>query len=142
MYADFALVYDRLMAEVDYEAWARHYQTLLARNGVAEGAFVLEAACGTGNLSLPLARHYRLQPSDRSPEMLSVAAAKAKAKKAARTRTARWSPRPLPPATSPGPSPASPCSTRAPPDHPPPSRCAAGGLRTGTPQVKERRRAG
>lgn len=79
MYADFALVYDRLMAEVDYEAWARHYQTLLARNGVAEGAFVLEAACGTGNLSLPLARHYRLQPSDRSPEMLSVAAAKAKA---------------------------------------------------------------
>lgn len=79
MYADFALVYDRLMAEVDYAAWARHYRDLLAANGVLDGAFVLEAACGTGSLTLHLARHYRLLPSDISEEMLSVAAAKAKA---------------------------------------------------------------
>lgn len=79
MYADFSLVYDRLMAEVDYPAWAGHYRRLLAANGVADGAFVLEAACGTGSLTVPLARHYRLLPSDLSEDMLSVAAKKAKA---------------------------------------------------------------
>lgn len=79
MYADFALVYDRLMAEVDYAAWARHYRDLLATNGVMEGAFVLEAACGTGSLTIPLAQHFRLLPSDLSEDMLSVAAAKARA---------------------------------------------------------------
>lgn len=79
MYSDFALVYDRLMCGVDYEAWAAHYQALLERSGVEEGALVLEAACGTGNLTLFLARHYKVLPSDTSPEMLSVAAKKAKA---------------------------------------------------------------
>jgi len=78
MYGDFAAVYDRLMREVDYPAWAEHYRGLLAARGVPEGARVLEAACGTGSLTLPLARHYRLLPGDRSPEMLSRAALKAK----------------------------------------------------------------
>lgn len=79
MYADFALVYDRLMAEVDYPAWAAHYRRLLSECGVSDGALVLEAACGTGSLTIPLARHYRLLPSDVSEEMLSVAAKKARA---------------------------------------------------------------
>ena len=30
MYTAFAAVYDRLMRDVDYEAWARHYARLLA----------------------------------------------------------------------------------------------------------------
>jgi ubiquinone/menaquinone biosynthesis C-methylase UbiE len=79
MYADFALVYDRLMAEVDYDAWARHYAALLEQNGVSQGARVLEAACGTGNLTVRLAKTFQVQPSDLSQEMLSVAAGKAKA---------------------------------------------------------------
>lgn len=79
MYSDFALVYDRLMREVDYDAWANHYQTLLEKSGVKEGALVLETACGTGNLTLRLAKTYKVLPSDASAQMLSVAARKAKA---------------------------------------------------------------
>lgn len=78
MYGDFAAVYDRLMADVDYEAWAAYYQELLAARGVAQGDLVLEAACGTGGLTLPLARRYNLLPSDQSEEMLSRAALKAR----------------------------------------------------------------
>ena len=78
MYGDFAAVYDRLMEDVDYAAWAAHYRDLLSRRGVPDGALVLEAACGTGSLTIPLARHYQVQPSDLSPEMLSVAAKKAR----------------------------------------------------------------
>lgn len=76
MYADFALVYDSLMADVDYAAWADHYERLLARAGVPEGALVTECACGTGSLSQHLARRYRLTGLDISEEMLSVAALK------------------------------------------------------------------
>ena len=79
MYSDFALVYDRLMQGVDYEAWAAHYHALLKRSGVEDGAMVLETACGTGNLTLLLAKHFKILPSDISPEMLSVAAKKTKA---------------------------------------------------------------
>ena len=78
MYGDFALVYDRLMAEVDYRAWALHYRALLMERGVKDGALVLEPACGTGSLSVHLAGHYRLLPSDFSAQMLSVAAGKAR----------------------------------------------------------------
>ncbi|MDD4080934.1 MAG: class I SAM-dependent methyltransferase [Eubacteriales bacterium] len=78
MYGDFAAVYDRLMREVDYPAWAEHYRSLLLARGVPEGARVLEAACGTGSLTIPLAQHYQLLPGDQSPEMLSRAALKAK----------------------------------------------------------------
>ncbi len=78
MYGDFASVYDRLMGEVDYPAWAAHYQGLMAARGVPPGARVLEAACGTGSLSIPLAGHYQLLPGDISQEMLSRAALKAR----------------------------------------------------------------
>lgn len=78
MYGDFARVYDRLMAQVDYEAWGRHYHTLLSEQGLSDGAVVMEPACGTGSLTLQLARHYRMQPSDLSPQMLSVAMQKAR----------------------------------------------------------------
>lgn len=76
MYADFARVYDRLMADVDYEAWAAHYGRLLGLCGVGEDALVCECACGTGSLTAPLARRYRMTGVDLSQEMLSVAADK------------------------------------------------------------------
>lgn len=78
MYGDFASVYDRLMRDVDYGAWARHYRRLLGKAGVPDGARVLEGACGTGNMTLALAPHYRLTPGDASSEMLTVAANKAR----------------------------------------------------------------
>ena len=76
MYEDFALVYDSLMADVDYRSWAEHYARLLSRAGVPQGAPVTECACGTGSLSQHLARRYSLTGVDLSQEMLSVAADK------------------------------------------------------------------
>lgn len=76
MYSDFARVYDRLMAEVDYQGWADYYRSLLDLAGVAAGSLVCECACGTGGLSLHLARHYQLTGLDSSQEMLSIAAEK------------------------------------------------------------------
>ena len=48
MYTAFASVYDRLMADVDYLAWARFYHELMERYGVPRGK-VCECACGTGS---------------------------------------------------------------------------------------------
>ena len=78
MYSDFAGVYDRLMRDVDYDAWATHYRALLKKAGVSDGALVLEAACGTGSMTIRLARHYDMLPGDLSQEMLSLAAKKAR----------------------------------------------------------------
>ncbi len=75
MYSDFAQVYDRLMADVDYAQWAGHYADLLTLAGVEDGALVTECGCGTGGLTRHLARRYRMTGVDLSQEMLSVAAA-------------------------------------------------------------------
>lgn len=77
MYTAFASVYDRLMADVDYAAWAAFYRGLLCLRGVETGA-VCECACGTGGLTLPLHRTYAMTGVDRSADMLSVAADKAR----------------------------------------------------------------
>ena len=53
MYDRFATVYDRLMEDVDYTAWARHYVRLLGENG-EKGRRVYDAACGTGSMTLAL----------------------------------------------------------------------------------------
>lgn len=76
MYTAFAQVYDRLMDEVDYEAWALGYERLLSNQGVVPGARVTECACGTGGLTQHLAKTYRMTGVDISEDMLSVAAAK------------------------------------------------------------------
>lgn len=78
MYHEFAQVYDRLMAEVDYDSWADGYRQMLMKAGVKEGARVLEGACGTGEMSVRLARYFDLQPSDLSPFMLQIAMDKAR----------------------------------------------------------------
>ena len=78
MYTDFALVYDRLMQDVDYQGWADHYVALLQLAGIKDGATVTECACGTGNLTLPLSAHYHMTGLDLSQEMLSQAALKLK----------------------------------------------------------------
>lgn len=79
MYADFAQVYDRLMADVDYAAWARHYIDLLTLADVPEGAGITECGCGTGGLTRHLALRYRVTGVDISQEMLSIAADKLRA---------------------------------------------------------------
>lgn len=78
MYTAFASVYDRLMADVDYPTWARFYHTLMERYGIPRGK-VCECACGTGSLTIPLARMgYQMTGVDLSPDMLFEASQKAR----------------------------------------------------------------
>ena len=80
MYENFAEVYDELMADVDYDSWARFYAELMARLGVGPGARVCECACGTGGLTIPLDKlGFSVTGIDLSQEMLWIAAQKARA---------------------------------------------------------------
>ncbi|GHU69060.1 methyltransferase [Clostridia bacterium] len=90
----FAYVYDHLMEDVDYSAWARHYAALFGYAGItstengnpilvsAEGSAgnpvrVLDCACGTGNMTLALhSLGFKMTGMDRSVDMLGVAAKK------------------------------------------------------------------
>ena len=78
MYTAFASVYDKLMADVDYRAWAAFYQTLLTLYGLRAGK-VCECACGTGSLTIPLSEMgYQMTGADLSEEMLFEASQKAR----------------------------------------------------------------
>ena len=79
MYTSFAEVYDELMADVDYPAWAAVYGEMLRARGIPTGK-VCECACGTGSLTLPLQRAgYQVTGVDISQEMLAIAGEKARA---------------------------------------------------------------
>ncbi|MBQ7676868.1 MAG: class I SAM-dependent methyltransferase [Lachnospiraceae bacterium] len=74
MYEEFAEVYDTFMEDVPYDAWALSITDTLRTHGVAEGALVLDLACGTGQMTRRLARAgYDMIGVDASPEMLAVA---------------------------------------------------------------------
>lgn len=78
MYTAFASVYDRLMADVDYPAWAAFYLKLLNAYGVAQGK-VCECACGTGSLTIALASMgFQMTGVDVSADMLFEASQKAR----------------------------------------------------------------
>jgi ubiquinone/menaquinone biosynthesis C-methylase UbiE len=77
MYGEFARVYDTLMDDVDYDAWARHYLHLIAPCAPKR---ICECACGTGSLSVRFAREgLAVTGVDLSEEMLRVAQEKARA---------------------------------------------------------------
>lgn len=72
-YSAFAYVYDELMDNVPYDAWAEYLIGLLKENGVAEG-LVCELGCGTGQMTRRLATAgYDMIGIDLSEEMLDVA---------------------------------------------------------------------
>lgn len=72
-YDVFARFYDALTADINYTARAAYFDGLL-RPHIGEGARVLDLACGTGGLSIPLSRlGYDVIAVDRSPEMLALA---------------------------------------------------------------------
>ncbi len=79
MYGDFASVYDELMEDVDYKAWAAYYNAVLTEAGIDKGARVTECACGTGSLTVYLSLQYEMTGVDISQEMLSQAAQKLRA---------------------------------------------------------------
>ena len=76
-YQDFASVYDRLMMEVDYQAWAKSLQKRLEIYGIKDG-LLLDLGCGTGSMTLLLAQAgYDMIGIDNSSDMLEVARQKA-----------------------------------------------------------------
>lgn len=79
MYAEFASVYDQLMDDVDYEAWATACLARIASCGV-EPKTVCDCACGTGGIALQLARRgLKVTGVDISEAMLRRAADNARA---------------------------------------------------------------
>lgn len=71
-YGPLASRYDELTGDVPYEALTDWYKTAFARSGRAVHT-VLDLCCGTGSVSLLLARRgYELISVDASAEMLSV----------------------------------------------------------------------
>ena len=76
-YQNLSAVYDSLMYDVDYDAWAEYLSALLKKYA-RENARILEAACGTGNLSIRLKKHgFDITATDISEEMIAVAIPKA-----------------------------------------------------------------
>jgi predicted TPR repeat methyltransferase len=74
-YETLADCYDTLMDDVDYDAWGDYLVSLLQAHGILPGTQVLDAACGTGALTLQLHRAgYRVTGLDISEAMLAVAA--------------------------------------------------------------------
>lgn len=79
MYTGFAEIYDELMTDVDYDAWADFYCKMMEGFGI-RGGKLAECACGTGGLTLPLFRHgFHVTGVDLSQDMLWRAAQKARA---------------------------------------------------------------
>ena len=77
-YTAFSAFYDRLMAaDFDYGKIADHIENLLDLCG-CDAKLVCELACGTGNVTIPLAkRGYDMIAADISPDMLDIARKKA-----------------------------------------------------------------
>ena len=75
--AGFAQHYDRLMGDVDYEARADYLLAALGKEGISP-ELLLDLGCGTGSLSLSLARRgISVVGVDISPDMLMLARDKA-----------------------------------------------------------------
>ncbi|SHJ84160.1 class I SAM-dependent DNA methyltransferase [Tepidibacter formicigenes] len=72
-YESFAFIYDKLMDNVDYGMWINYIENIIKRENVIVKN-ILELACGTGNLTIPLAQKgYDIVGIDISEEMLDVA---------------------------------------------------------------------
>ncbi len=72
-FTSIAPYYDRLMAEVDYEGWARYAHGFLQEAKIKVKK-VMDLACGTGNLTRELLKlGYEVWGLDASPQMLDVA---------------------------------------------------------------------
>ncbi len=79
-YSAFAAVYDRLMSDVDYGAWANYIAGLLP---APTGLSIFECACGTGEIGIRLfGMGHRVTASDISEPMLARAMEKARIRSA------------------------------------------------------------
>jgi len=81
-YGGFALMYDALMADTPYDIWVSYIDGLLGHwfkeRESSAAPLVLDLACGTGNVTIPLAQKgYDLIGVDVSEDMLAEAQRKA-----------------------------------------------------------------
>lgn len=76
-YTDFAKVYDLLMDDTDYQKIVNYIEKIFNKYKF-QPKLILELGCGTGNISIELAkRNYDIIGLDKSIEMLNVAKEKA-----------------------------------------------------------------
>ena len=74
IYGMLAPYYDLFNGELDYAAWADAVEAALARAGLQRGCAVLDLGCGSGRMTVELARRgYDMIGVDAAPEMLAVA---------------------------------------------------------------------
>ena len=74
MYDLIAPIYDAVNAEIDYKSWADFIDALCSRECKERPSLVLDLGCGTGSMTIELARRgYDMTGVDISPEMLDVA---------------------------------------------------------------------
>ncbi len=80
IYTSLAPLYDRLMEDVDYEAWADYIDELLQLHH-PDAEKILELACGTGSVALSLDElgYYTITATDLSEDMIKVARKKGEA---------------------------------------------------------------
>lgn len=73
MYNEFAFVYDKLISDVDYDAWADYYCRLFEKYAL-NPKLGLDLGCGTGSMTVKLSqRGFDMTGVDFSEEMLMVA---------------------------------------------------------------------
>ena len=73
-YSVFARYYDELTANIDYRRRAEFFDAIIRRFRSAEGGILLDLACGTGSISMEMARlGYDVIGVDLSDEMLGIA---------------------------------------------------------------------
>lgn len=78
-YDRFAALYDPLMRDVNYDDWADYLLSFLNDRWGKKPFVIAECACGTGEITLRLARAgHKMTGLDISTEMLSVAGEKAR----------------------------------------------------------------
>ena len=76
-YSALATLYDALADDYDYARWSAFYINELEKEGIKSGAYIADAACGTGNMAIPLKKKgFDVIGFDKSVEMLEVAADK------------------------------------------------------------------
>lgn len=79
MYSSFAEQYDKFTLDVDYEARAKYFDSLIMQHMGSRG-ILLDLACGTGSLTIELDKlGYDVIGIDGSYEMLAIARQKAEA---------------------------------------------------------------
>lgn len=80
IYTSLAPLYDRLMEDVDYEAWADYIDEIIQLHHPSAEK-LLELACGTGSVALSLDElgYYKITATDLSDEMIRIARQKGEA---------------------------------------------------------------